>query len=130
MDGSSDSGALGQVGYGITGSGGGGAGGQFVFADLGELDGIIADIETVRDDIRNDGDKLRQARQLIEPPGEDIMSRFQAKAVIDCLDKAIEHNGVMVAYADAEIAKMREARDTYANVDDDNATRLRDLGEG
>ncbi|MFL6140672.1 MAG: hypothetical protein ACJ72N_02230 [Labedaea sp.] len=43
MDGSGESGALGQAGYSILGSGGGGASGRYVFASLHELDGIIAD---------------------------------------------------------------------------------------
>lgn len=130
MDGSGDSGAWGQAGYAITGSGGGGAGGQFVFADLGELDGIIAELETIRDDIRKDGDKLWRAQQLIEPPAEDIMSRVQAKAVVDCLEKAIDHNKKMRDYADAEITKMRAARNTYASTDEASAARLRNLGNG
>jgi hypothetical protein len=130
MDGDSVSGALGQVGYAITGSGGGGVGGQYVFASLEDLDGIIADLETLRDDIRNDGDKLVQAQWLIEPPGEDIMSRMEANTTVHSLDNAIEHNTAMFNYAEAEIAKMRAARDAYAQTDDDGAARLRDADEG
>lgn len=79
MDGGSGTGALGPVGYVITGSGGGGAGGRYVFANLEDLDGVLAELETLRDDIRKDGEKLLRAQQLIEPPGEDIMSRMEAK---------------------------------------------------
>lgn len=130
MDGDSGSAPLGQAGYGITGSGGGGAGGQFVFANLGELNGIITELETLRDGIRSDGTKLDRARQLIEPPGEDIMSRMEAKATVHSLEKAIEHNTVMATYADTEIAKMRAARAAYANTDDAGAARLRTVDEG
>src|SRR5207302_903190 len=130
MVGDTGSAPLGQVGYGITGSGGGGAGGQFVFASLGELDGIITDLEKLRDDIRSDGVKLNQAQQLIEPPGEDIMSRLEAKTTIHSLGKAIEHNKMMATYADTEIAKMRAARNAYANSDDEGAARLRNVDEG
>jgi hypothetical protein len=122
---------LGPAGYGITGSGGGGGtGGQYVFADLAELDGTIAEFETLRDDIRGDGAKLLRAQQLIEPPGEDIMSRIEAKTTVHSLEKAIEHNTVMAAYADAEIAKMRAAQAAYANADVEGAARLRMVDEG
>ncbi len=130
MDGDTGSAPLGQVGYGITGSGGGGAGGQFVFASVGELDGISGDLESLRDDIRKDGDKLKQAQFLIEPPGEDIMSRLEAKTTVHSLGKAIEHNKTMAAYADTEIAKLRAARNAYTKSDDEGAARLRNVDEG
>lgn len=130
MDGDSESAPLGQVGYAITGSGGGGAGGRFVFANVAELDGIITDLEKLRDDIRTDGDKLVQAQGLIEPPGEDIMSRMEAKATVRSLDEAIKHNKVMRNYAKAEITKLRAARNAYANTDDEGAARMRDVDEG
>jgi hypothetical protein len=47
LDFDSGSGALGQAGYAITGSGAGGAGGQYVFAGLEELDDIIAGWEAL-----------------------------------------------------------------------------------
>jgi hypothetical protein len=122
--------ALGQAGYGVTGSGGGGAGGQFVFTNLEELDGIITDLETLRDDIAKDGAKLRQARQVIVPPGEDIMSRMEATATVNSLDKALEHNLAMFTYAGAEIEKMRAARATYANSDEAGAAWLRNVAGG
>jgi hypothetical protein len=130
MDGDGGSAPLGQVGYALTGSGGGGTGGQYVFANLGELDGIVAELETLRDDIGNDGDKLKQAQFLIEPPGEDIMSRLEASTTVRSLGKAIEHNMAMRAYADAEIAKMHAARAAYAHTDDEGAMRLRHVDKG
>jgi hypothetical protein len=120
---------LGQAGYAITGSGGGGANGHYVFANLEELDSIIADLATLRDNIHSDDAKLVQAQRLITPPGQDDMSRMEAQTTVDSLDKAIEHNRAMATYAEAEIAKMRAARSAYANTDDKSAARLGHVNE-
>src|SRR6266545_544483 len=85
MDGDSGPGVLGQAGYAITGSGGGGAGGRYVFASLAELDGMIADWEALRDRIFARDAKFRQAIGLIAPPAEDIMSRLHAHTAVQSL---------------------------------------------
>ncbi len=130
MDGTTDPTPFAQAGYAITGSGGGGSGGQYLFANLDELNSIITDLETLRDNIRNDGEKLRLAHQLITPPAEDDMSHLEAQSTLDSLVKAIEHNDAMIAYADAEIAKIQAARNAYVNTDHDGAERLRHIDEG
>lgn len=130
VDGDSGSGALGQAGYAITGSGGGGAGGQYVFASLEELDDIIAEWDALRDRIRGRGDKLAQAIAMIEPPAEDIMSRLQANTAVRSLQKAEEHRKAMEAYARNYVEKLHAARAQYATTDADNAARLHNVGEG
>jgi hypothetical protein len=129
MDGDTESGALGQAGYAITGSGGGGAGGQYVFASLEDLDEIIADWEALRDRIQVRGRKLRQAIGLIESPAEDIMSRLQANTAVRSLEKAEEHRLAMENYAAGYVEKLRAARAQYAETDADNAAHLRNAGE-
>jgi hypothetical protein len=121
---------LAQAGYVITGSGGGGAGGQYVFANLDEMDGIIAEAKVLCEEIQEDGEKLRRAQALIEPPGDDVMSRIEAQTTVNSLEKAIEHNEAMFAYTGAQLAKLRAARDAYANTEDESAARLRGVGEG
>ncbi len=130
VDGGSGSRALGQAGYAITGSGGGGAGGQYVFASLEELDDIIADWEALYIRIRNRAAKLARAIGLIEPPAEDIMSRLQANTAVRSLEKAEEHRKAMENYARNYVEKLRAARAQYATTDADNAARLRNVGEG
>lgn len=97
MDSGSEFSPLGQAGYSITGSGGGGAGGQYVFADLDQINGIISDAERLLTDIRDDGASLLRAQQRVEPPAEDIMSVMEAEATVRSLDQAITHNQAMAS---------------------------------
>ncbi|MGB3444935.1 MAG: hypothetical protein WBA97_39870 [Actinophytocola sp.] len=123
-------GALGNAGYVITGSGGGGADGDYVFADLAELDSIITEWTALRDTIQVDGRKLAQAQQAVYSPADDDMSRGQAKALVESLDKARTHNDAMLAYADAYVEKLTAARERYAADEETNVARMRGVDEG
>lgn len=96
-----------------------------MFADLAELDALIAEWTTIRDGIQTDGRKLQQAQQLIVPPAGDLMSQLQPSALNTSLDKALEHNAAMVAYAENYIGKLQAARAQYAAGDEQNAEQLR-----
>lgn len=120
----------GPAGYAITGSGGGGAGGQYVFASLEELDDIIADWEALHDRIRNRAAKLARAIGMIEPPADDVMSRLQANTAVRSLEMAEQHRQAMENYARNYVEKLRAARAQYAATDADNAAHLRTVGEG
>lgn len=120
---------LGQAGHAITGSGGGGTGGQYLFANLEELDDIIAEWLALYSRIHARGEKLKQAIGLIEPPAEDTMSRLQANAAFRSLMKAEDHRFAMENYAAGYIKKLQDARAQYALTDTDNAARLRKVGE-
>ena len=128
MDG--ETGALGQAGHAVTGSGGGGAGGQYVFASLKELDDLIANWEALRDRIWGRDVKFRRAISLIAPPAEDMMSRLQAQGVVGSLTKAKAHNLAMFTYADGYVTKLKAARAQYAKTDADNAALLHHSGQG
>lgn len=130
MDVGSEPGALGQAGYAVTGSGGGGAGGQYIFASLAELDTIIAEWEALRDRIRGRGVMLRRAINLIEPPADDLMSKFQANTAAQSLEKAQEHRQAMEDYATSYVAKLQTARAQYSATDSNNAAQMRQAGEG
>jgi hypothetical protein len=130
LDGGTEPGALGQAGYAITGSGNGGAGGQYVFASLAELDGVIAEWEAVRDRIRGRGETLSRAISVILPPADDLMSRIQAKAAAHSLEKAQEHRQAMEDYATSYVEKLQAARAQYAATDSSNAAQLRRAGKG
>lgn len=120
---------LGQAGYVIQGSGGGGEGGTYVFADLDELDNIITKLEALAQEIRQDGRGLLRAAELANPPAEDHMSTGQASAYAASLNKARAHNEAMVSYAEHQLVKLRAARTTYVETDAESAARLRTIDE-
>jgi hypothetical protein len=123
-------GVLGNVGYAITGSGGGGANGDYVFVDLAELAALITEWTTIRDAIQLDRDKLVQAAYLILPPADDDMSGAQSEAMIASLEKAQVHNDAMFAYADSYLGKLTAAREQYAAQDELRAAQMRSIDEG
>ena len=107
------------------GSGGGGGTGQYVFADLQHLDGVLNDWKTLRDRIRDRSGKIRQAMRLCNPPAFDEMSVMQAQATKDSLQKAFDHNEAMYAYADRYVTNLQATRDSMAATDDSNADTIR-----
>lgn len=120
----------GSVVAGSHNSGGSGKGGDYVFADLAELDGIIAEWISIRDGVFSDRDKLEQGRRMITPPAKDLMSQMQPSAVRESLGKAIRHNQAMWTYADGYVKRLQAAREQYVAAEEENAARLRGVDEG
>jgi hypothetical protein len=120
---------LGNAGYVLTGSGGGGNG-DFVFASLDELGALIAEWEALRDEIKRDVAGFTQAQyQTNVAPAEDTMSRQQASAVNESMSKAMSHCHAMRAYADSYLAKLTAVREQYRNDDDKAKGRLERIHE-
>lgn len=115
-------GGFGQAGSAVEGIE---AGGRYVFANLAELDQVIAEWQSLREGIQTDGDRLKQAMQMIRPPAEDIMSRVQAEATVRSLRKAVSHNKAMLDYTDTFIAKLHAARVAYASNEQANEAKMR-----
>jgi hypothetical protein len=121
---------FGEIGLGSLGIGDRmGTGGQFVFADLAELDSLTAQWTAERDRIRHDGELLTKAIQLCTPPAEDMMSHYQAKRLKDSLTEAWSHNQAMLNYADGYVQKLEEPRDSMARTERDNVARLHTTGD-
>ena len=119
-----------QAGYQIIGSGGGGAHGQYLFANLEEFDAVIVEWRALLDRVKDRGVTLRRAIGLIEPPAPDVMSKFQAEVAIASLRSADDHRRAMEEYAAGYVRKLEAARVEYAAADDDGAADLRRAGEG
>jgi hypothetical protein len=102
------------------------SGGRFVFADLDELDSIIADLETLRVDIAADDEDFVDAIGTANPPARDDMSQLQADAYRESLRRARRHNASMLAYVVGQLEKLRAARNAYANADAYAEDRLLD----
>ncbi|GAB3449721.1 hypothetical protein [Actinophytocola sediminis] len=119
---------LGQAGYAYEGSGGGGAGGRYVFASLEEFDGIITEWEALVVRIKLRGEKLARAIGMIEPPAVDLMSRWQAAAAVWSLEQAEAHRLAMEIYASEYVEKLRAARAEYATTEAENVAAIRRVG--
>lgn len=121
--------AVGNAGYGVWGSGGGGSGGQYVFASLEELDALKTEWTEILEATTSDGQGLLQAQFIIMAPAEDDMSTLQAGAVGKSLGKALEHNQSMVEYARTFIAKLAAAREQYGVEDEAAANNIGHVDE-
>ena len=125
---------FGEVGLGSLGSGehfdsgGGGAGGQFVFADLAALNAAITRWAALHERIKLRGQTIQKASDLCNPPADDLMSRYQADAAKDTLIKKLEHNDAMLAYAEGYVQKLTVSRNIMVTTEHANIGRLRSAG--
>jgi hypothetical protein len=95
-------------------AGGGGQGGQFMFADVAELDSVIKQWEDERDGIKADRQTISDAYYSINEPASDVMSRAQASASRDSLANMYQHSDAMLRYAENYIAKLKASRQQMA----------------
>lgn len=102
-----------------------GESGRYVFADLAEVDSIILELKSMRQELFVDGYALDGAIDEVAFPAEDVMSRDQARAYRDSLRKAYSHNQMMSSYINDQIDKLSTARNAYAEADSAAASRLR-----
>lgn len=100
-----------------------------IVANLEELDSIIAEWRSLQDRIWDRADKLRQTAGLIEPPGDDLMSKFQAQVAIASLYNATNHCQAMAEYAASYVVELETARADYLAADEDAAADVRHAGE-
>jgi len=108
-------------------SGGGGTGGQFMFASLEELDSVITKWEGERDGILADREQIYEAYDVIKDPAADAMSRYQANASRDSIANMFQHNNAMLRYAENYISKLKASREQMAIMEDGNRDRLRSI---
>lgn len=108
-------------------AGGGGTGGQFMFASVDELTGVITQWELERDAIIADRDAIADAYYQIGDPAGDDMSRGQASASRDSLATMWEHNVNMLKYAEDYISKLYASRDQMSTMEDGAVARMRSV---
>jgi hypothetical protein len=106
-------------------SGGGGAGGAYVFADLDHLDRVIGRWQTLHDDIVADSHVVRRAIRILAPPADDTPSVTQAKAATDSLTNGHAHNQAMADYARKYIQKLKATRTQYATAEQNSIDAIR-----
>jgi hypothetical protein len=92
-------------------AGGGGTGGQFMFASIEDLNGVIKKWEDERDGINDDCTAISEAYYTVRDPAADSMSVEQAKASRDSLANMWNHSSAMLTYANNYIDKLKASRD-------------------
>lgn len=118
-----------NAGYAVTGSGGGGTDGNYMFASIEELDSLVDEWLALRERIFERGRRIVRARDLIEPPARDPMSREHANVIAHSMAKALAHNDAMRTYTKKYIAKLTMSRDQYTSDDNEAAVSVRNIGE-
>jgi hypothetical protein len=108
-------------------AGGGGTGGQFMFASVEELDGVIAKWEEERDGIKADKDAIADAYHMIADPAADSLSREQATASRDSLANMWHHSDAMLRYAENYIAKLRASRQQISVMEEGAEAHMRSI---
>jgi len=106
-------------------SGGGGAGGEFMFANIEDLDAVITKWHTQRGEVQEDQDRIVAAYREIAEPAGDEMSRGQANAARNSLVSMWEHNSQMLQYTDSYIEKLNLARGDMVTMDQDAETAMK-----
>lgn len=106
-------------------AGGGGSGGQFMFASVDQLDAVIAKWEEERDGIMADRDAIADAYWLIEDPAADALSREQANASRDSLANMWHHSDAMLRYAENYILKLNDSRKQIVTMEDGAEAQMR-----
>ncbi len=108
-------------------AGGGGTGGQFMFASLEELDAVINKWKDERDGIYADRNAISDAYGLVKSPAGDMMSLSQTEASKHSLAAMWQHSNAMLKYADDYIAKLYASRVQMATQDDGAQETMRSV---
>jgi hypothetical protein len=108
-------------------AGGGGTGGQFMFASLDDLNDVIKKWEDERDGIRADRDVIADAYYAVKEPAGDTMSRGQASASRDSLANMWNHSNAMLNYANNYIEKLKASREQISTMEDGAHSRIRSI---
>lgn len=113
-----------------SGSGGGGEGGQFMFANLAELDAVIAAWREEVASIAADRRQIEITREIVDRPAGDTMSVYQTQATRHSLGALSVHNEEMLSYADAYLKKLTQTRQQMQNDEDAGVASMRNVYRG
>jgi hypothetical protein len=108
-------------------AGGGGTGGQFMFASLDELDPIIKRWETERDGILADRNVISDAYYSLAKPAGDPMSSDLTSASRDSIANLWNHSQAMLEYAENYIQKLKASRTQMAVMDEGSRDHFRSI---
>lgn len=108
-------------------AGGGGRGGQFMFASVDELNSVITRWEQERDGIKADRDQIAEAYYAVQYPAADPLSVEQADASKNSLANMWQHSNAMFGYAENYIEKLKASRDQMTTMEDGAREQFRNI---
>lgn len=102
--------------------------GQYMFANLQELDGIIAHWHTEGDNIQADGKSIAYGEAGAGTRLLDAITREYLSTLDGAFGALIQHNGKMYEYNTGYATKLAECRQSMSGMDQSNVGRLRGVG--
>jgi|tagenome__1003787_1003787.scaffolds.fasta_scaffold20860714_2 hypothetical protein len=105
-------------------TGGGGAGGSYMFASLEELDGVIQQWQDLCDDIKADQGNIESAGiQANRPAGDEVSSDnfSQSSKVVMAMQK---HNEMLLKYAEHYVVKLQQCRTQMSTTEQGNQDKM------
>jgi hypothetical protein len=105
-------------------TGGGGAGGSYMFASLEELDGVIQQWQDLVDDIKDDQGNIESAvNQANRPAGDDVSSENYDRSS-DVVTQMRKHNEQLLVYAEHYLVKLKECRVQMGTTEQGNQDKM------
>jgi hypothetical protein len=108
-------------------SGGGGRGGQFMFASLAELDSVIATWRREIDAMVDDRRRIRATMGAANRPAADAMSTYHTGAVKQTLAAMDVHSEQLLQYAQGYLRKLEQTRQQMQANEDAAESSMRNV---
>lgn len=105
-------------------TGGGGAGGSYMFASLDELDGVIAQWQDLVDDIKADQGNIESAVMQANWPAGDSVSDQNYRQSSDVVQAMRKHNEKLLVYAEHYLVKLKECRTQMSTTEQGNQDKM------
>ncbi|MGQ0842039.1 hypothetical protein [Actinokineospora sp.] len=103
--------------------------GGYLWTDPDELAALIADCQALHDRIRARNSRILEARNLMQAPAADQMSRYQADAAARALDRFLTDNQAKADHVGGYVAKLEAAKAAMLIQDHNAADTLRNAGQ-
>lgn len=114
-------------------TGGGGAGGTYMFASLEELDSVIGQWEELIEELKADQVRIEDANGGLAEPAGDKVSGRNVSVSRETVAQMRKHNDTLLRYAAGYTAKLKASRKQMAVKEDGNEllmNRVAGSGEG
>jgi hypothetical protein len=106
-------------------TGGGGAGGTYMFADIDELDGVIQQWQDLVDDIKADQGNIESAGIQANSPAGDPVSDNNYNASSKVVMAMQKHNETLLEYAIGYVKKLQDCRTQMSTTEQSNHHKMK-----